>query len=67
MEEVLDNKKEEIQHKENIKKERKRITINGISIWRILAYFIIYSVAGYIIETLYGMITKGVVYLENMF
>ena len=60
MEEVLDNKKEEIQHKENIKKERKRITINGISIWRILAYFIIYSVAGYIIETLYGMITKGV-------
>lgn len=39
---------------------KKRITINGISIWRILAYFIIYSVAGYIIETLYGMITKGV-------
>ena len=42
------------------KKINKRITINGISIWRILAYFIIYSVAGYIIETLYGMITKGV-------
>lgn len=42
------------------KKTKKRLTINGISIWRILAYFIIYSVAGYIIETLYGMITKGV-------
>lgn len=41
-------------------KTKKRLTINGISIWRILAYFIIYSVAGYIIETLYGMITKGV-------
>lgn len=39
---------------------KKKRTINGISIWRILAYFIIYSVAGYIIETLYGMITKGV-------
>lgn len=42
------------------KKERKPLTINGISIWRILAYFIIYSVAGYIIETLYGIVTKGV-------
>ena len=41
-------------------KTKKRLTINGISIWRILAYFIIYSIAGYIIETLYGMITKGV-------
>ena len=51
---------DEINNNEQDKKERKRITINGISIWRILAYFIIYSVAGYIIETLYGMITKGV-------
>ena len=42
------------------KDRRKTLTINGISIWRILAYFIIYSVAGYIIETVYGMITKGV-------
>lgn len=42
------------------KKLKKRIAINGISIWRILAYFIIYSVAGYIIESIYGMITKGV-------
>lgn len=47
-----------IKNKDN--KNRKKITINGISIWRILAYFIIYSVAGYIIETLYGIITKGV-------
>lgn len=44
---------------ENIKKKKVR-TINGISLWRILAYFIIYSIAGYIIETIYGMITKGV-------
>ena len=46
--------------KAETKKTKKRLTINGISIWRILAYFIIYSIAGYIIETLYGMITKGV-------
>lgn len=41
-------------------KERKTLTIFGISIWRILAYFIIYSVIGYIVETLYGIATKGV-------
>ena len=52
---VETNKEKEIEHK-----EKKKITINGISIWRILAYFIIYSLAGYIIETLYGIITKGV-------
>ena len=41
-------------------KNKKTFTIMGISIWRILAYFIIYSVIGYIIETLYGIIIKGV-------
>ena len=41
-------------------KERKTLTIFGISIWRIWAYFIIYSVIGYIVETLYGIATKGV-------
>ena len=50
---------DETQENTNIKK-KKKLTINGISIWRILAYFIIYSVLGYIIETIYGMITKGV-------
>lgn len=37
----------------------KRFTIMGLSVWRILAYFIIYSVVGYIIETIFGIITKG--------
>lgn len=47
-------------NQEKEKKEKKTFTIMGISIWRILAYFIIYSVLGYIVETLYGIITKGV-------
>ena len=43
---------ENYQHEENNKtqnqpKVKKKRTINGISIWRILAYFIIYSVLGY--------------------
>lgn len=33
--------------------------IFGYSIWRILAYFILYSVIGYLIETIFGIITKG--------
>ena len=40
--------------------KKKKFTIMGLSVWRILAYFIIYSVVGYIIETIFGIITKGV-------
>ena len=58
---IEESKTETKQEKEiNLGEKKKKITINGISVWRILAYFIIYSIAGYIIETLYGIITKGV-------
>lgn len=40
-------------------KQNNKTKIFGYSIWRILAYFIIYSVLGYIIETIFGIITKG--------
>lgn len=40
--------------------EKRSCTILGISIWRLFAYFIIYSFLGYIIETLFAIITKGV-------
>lgn len=43
------------------KKNKKQFTIAGISIWRLLAYFIIYSVAGFVIETVFGLLTKGVI------
>ena len=38
-----------------------------IDIWRILAYFIIYSVAGFVIETLYGAAKKGVIESRQSF
>ncbi len=41
-------------------KTKKGFTIFGISIYRILIYFIIYSILGYIVETVYGILTKGV-------
>ena len=44
---------------EKTKKQKKKFKIFGYSIWRIFAYFIIYSVLGYIIETIFGIITKG--------
>lgn len=49
--------KEEV--KEDKKKNKKKFTILGFSIWRIFAYFIIYSLLGYVIETIFGIITKG--------
>ena len=41
------------------KEEKKHFNILGYSVWRILAYFIIYSVIGYFIETLYGIARYG--------
>lgn len=32
---------------------------NTITIWRILTYFIIYSIIGFFLETLFGLFTKG--------
>lgn len=49
------------------KKQKKKFTIMGISIWRLLAYFIIYSVVGFIIETLFGLVTKGVIESRKSF
>lgn len=52
-----------IKKEQNIKDEsttkKKALTIMGLSIYRILAYFIIYSIVGYIIETVFGIVTKG--------
>ena len=53
MEEVL-NEQINVQ-----KKPKKTFTILGISIWRIIAFFIIYSVAGYVVEVLFSIVSKG--------
>lgn len=48
-------------------KEKKHIKIAGITLWRIIAYFIIYSVVGFIIETIFGILTKGVLESRKSF
>lgn len=44
----------------DVVEKKKKFTILNFSIWRLFAYFIVYSFVGYIIETLFGMATKGV-------
>ena len=46
---------------------KKPFTILGLSVWRIMAYFIIYSVIGYIIETLFGLLTMGILESRQSF
>ena len=57
MKEDFEEIKDEVREED---KSKKKFTICGFSIYRLLVYFIIYSVIGYIIETLYGIATKGV-------
>ena len=40
-------------------KEKKHFNINGIVIYRILAYFIIYSILGFVLETIFALIVYG--------
>lgn len=54
---IQENEKTE----DNQIKQKNKFTIFGISIWRICAYFIIYSFIGFIIETVFGLVTKGVI------
>ena len=65
-ENVQENKNKELDKKKT-EKSKKKFTIMGIGIWRILAYFIIYSILGFVIETLYGMMTKGVLESRQSF
>mgnify|MGYP004558125317 FL=1 len=48
-------------------KVKKSKTIFGFSIWRLIAYFIIYSVLGFVIETAFGAVTKGVLESRKSF
>lgn len=47
--------------------KKKGFTIAGISIWRLLAYFIIYSAVGWFLETCFGLLTKGVIESRKSF
>lgn len=48
-------------------KRNRKFEINGFTITRILSYFVIYSVVGFVIETVFGLLTKGVLESRKSF
>ena len=55
-------KTEEIKEKlEDEAEKQKSFKILGFKVWRLMAYFVIYSFLGFILETTYGVVTKGVI------
>ncbi|MFR0822958.1 MAG: putative ABC transporter permease [Clostridia bacterium] len=79
MEEVLEKTKKtekneedkiakETQNKEKkIHQDTEKFTIFGMTPSRLIWYFVIYSVLGFIIETIFGMLTKGVIESRKSF
>ena len=48
-------------------KKIRNIKIFGISIFRLFAYFLIYGVIGFVIETIFGVLTKGLLESRTSF
>lgn len=66
MEQIIE-KKEELQQEKSKINENKHLKILGITFWRLFAYFIIYSVIGFVIETLFGMAKYGMLESRQSF
>ncbi len=56
-----------LQNKAKDEKTNKKFTIMGFTITRLLAYFVIYSIIGFVIETIFGLVTKGVIESRKSF
>lgn len=68
MEQMIEQEKiVEIDEPKWHKSKKRNFTILGASVWRILTYFIIYSILGFIIETAFGLLTKGVLESRKSF
>ena len=48
-------------------KEKKVLRICGYSIWKLVAYVIIYSIVGFFVESVFGIVTKGVIESRSNF
>lgn len=63
----LELKNEAKKQKTRTLKKKKSFTIFGFTITKLLAYFVVYSIIGFIIETVFGLITKGVLESRKSF
>lgn len=61
----LDKVEEDVENAE--KTAKKGFNIFGITIWQIFAYFIIYSIIGYIVETTFAFLAEGVIESRQSF
>ena len=65
---VTIEKTEEIKEKlEDEAEKQKSFKILGFKVWRLMAYFVIYSFLGFLLETVYGLLTKGVIESRQSF
>lgn len=62
-EEIVTKLEQKVDKEEN----GKGIRILGVKIWRIMAYFAIYSFLGFCLESIYGLLTKGVIESRQSF
>ena len=69
MEIVAEKEKQEntVEQKNVSKKTNFGFSNFGFSIWRLLTYFVLYSILGFVIETLFGLCTKGVIESRKSF
>ena len=58
----MNQREEEIIDKQSVNNKR-NFMIGKISLWKLLAYFVVYSVAGFIVETIFGILRTG--YFES--
>lgn len=66
-ENIIENVIEENSKSEELIPKKAKLKLLKVSIWRVFAYFIIYSIVGYILETLFGLATKGVIESRKSF
>jgi uncharacterized membrane protein len=52
---------------ENEADKQTKFEILGFKIWRLMSYFVIYSFLGFCLETVYGLLTKGVIESRQSF
>lgn len=59
--------KEKLEDKANKYDNKDGFTVLGIKPWKLMAYFVIYSFLGFCLETVYGILTKGVLESRQSF
>lgn len=66
-EEIKDEIIVKLEEKSDTLENSTKMRILGVKIWRIMMYLVIYSFLGFCLETVYGLLTKGVIESRQSF